>query len=155
MCKKFDTGKVLGDLTNHNLFNKLYPIFGETINLFFEVVNCFKCETYLASAVMLRGTLDSLIYTLALLRIENKQFLKRIDELAKMDRRCRLNYALRIVKEQGYFKKNELEQIRKIRKDGNFSAHLVERIYEGFHNKPKEPVDLWIKDCEAYKILTK
>jgi hypothetical protein len=144
-------------------------LYGSTCNLVQQAGLCHKYEAYLASVIMCRGAVEALLCELANLtkvgrsyRFEYKDYvLVHVTQnyLGKKKRPATLYWLIEWARQDSLMSDAQAEMAHRIRKEGNFGAHLRQYIDSEINarvlrKKPvQKPYRLWVEPRRSMGCL--
>ncbi len=123
-------------------------LFLKTLDLVQEAAGCHKSRFYVASAVMCRGALESMLHTLKAWRREGARYcLGRVV-------RARLVSLIKWSVGDGVMTPRQAKMASHIKEMGDLSAHIAQRIdEERYKDATNKPYRLWVNERESWKLL--
>jgi len=148
--------KLWGRIVANPHYLEGHLLLSTAIELYREAMSCFQNGAYLATAILCRATLDACVH-LVLSRKRRAESEYEIQTIyARPSWKVLKDHAL-----QDPILRDKIDEIEEIRKKGNFSAHLSQRIdkeiaerVESKSNRRKlKPIDQWVEGNDAGDLL--
>jgi 5-methylcytosine-specific restriction endonuclease McrA len=168
-CREIDN--LWEKIENSKTLGSTYLIFSLSYDLFREALACYQNNAYLATSIMCRDSLESAIYIMAIAKDIKCCDMGNLFICSYTYEECReyisRDYGSMLSMTEKKYKIDESikNNLKEIRSDGNFAAHLAQKIDESyeeitkFYNKHLKKAEFsrrnWITKEEAYKTLDK